>query len=112
MTNTDTHEVQHQSVPAEASGGSATPTPAQPKRRVEPGFNVAKARYAKGCMAVSCPSDDGYKTRAARLAEYLRGRYSGRERAYIMSPRKAERLAELYAQGRDACYVTGQLYPV
>ena len=62
-------------------------------------------------MAVSCPSADGYKTRAARLAEALRGRYSGRERAYIMSRAKAARLAELYAQGRDACVITRTLDP-
>jgi hypothetical protein len=78
----------------------------------EPAFTVARARYAKGMMAVSCPSNDGWKTRAARLAEHLKGRWTGREKAYILSPRKAQRLQELFDAGRDASAITGELYPV
>ena len=72
---------------------------------------ILPARYAKGQMAARCPSNDGFKTRAARLAEHLRGRYSNREGAYILSPAKARKLQELYAAGRDASAVTGELYP-
>ena len=72
---------------------------------------TSPARYAKGQVAVRCPSSDGYKTRAARLAEHVGGRYSNREYAYIMSPTKAEKLLRLHAEGRDASPITGELYP-
>ena len=75
-------------------------------------FTIWPAKYAKGKMAVSCPSQDGYKTRAARLAEHLNGRYSNREHAYIMSPAKAIKLQDLFDQGRDASAITGKLYEV
>lgn len=71
---------------------------------------VSTARYAKGMMAVRCPSSDGLKSRAACLAVALKGRFSNREHAYIMSPRKAERLAALYADGWDATW-DGALIP-
>lgn len=72
---------------------------------------IVDARYARDQKAVRCESIDGFKTRAARLCEHLNGRYSGREKAYIMSPRKAERLMVLYAAGRDASCITGKLDP-
>ena len=68
------------------------------------GFTVSKAKYAKGMMAVQCHRVDGYKTRAMMLCDGLNGRYSGRENAYILSPRKAERLKELFEGGWDAHY--------
>lgn len=67
------------------------------------------ARYSKGNVLAKCLSVDGFKTRAARLAEALRGRYTGREKGYVMSPTKAEKLLRLYAEGWDASSVTGQL---
>lgn len=67
------------------------------------------ARYAKQSYAVRCPTPDAYKTRAARLVEALRGRYSGREHAYIMPRSKALKLARLWSNGLDACAVTGKL---
>jgi len=63
---------------------------------------IRPARYAKNQVAISCPSSDGYKTRAARLCEHLNGRYSGRENAYIMSQSKAKRFEELYKLGFSA----------
>ena len=73
-------------------------------------YTIRPARYAKAMMAVSCPSLDGLKTRAARLADALaRGRYTHRERAYIMSRRNAGRFEELYRLGWDASTVTGEL---
>jgi len=77
----------------------------------DPPPEIRPARYAKGQMAARCPSSDGYKTRAGRLAEHLRGRYSNREGAYILSPSKARRLLELFEAGRDASAITGELYP-
>lgn len=75
-------------------------------------FTITPARYAKGKMAVRCPSGNGYKTRAARLAEAIaRGRYTGRERAYIMGPKSAEKFQRLYAEGWDASVFTYELEP-
>lgn len=76
---------------------------------------IGPARYAgrwngKPQMAVKCPSDGtGYKTRADRLCCALNGRYSHREGAYIMSPSKAQKLAALFAAGRDANPFTYEL---
>lgn len=73
-------------------------------------YSISAARYAKGMMAVRCPSTTGMKTRAARLAGAIcRHRYSGREGAYIMSPSQAQRLEALYLQGYDACVITDRI---
>lgn len=75
-----------------------------------PDFSISKARYAKSMMAVRCPSLDGYKTRAARLASKLSNwRYSGREGAYIMSATKAAKFERLFAEGWDALAFNGEL---
>jgi len=69
----------------------------------EPGFTISRARYAKSQMAVKCESDgSGYKTRAMRLCSALNGRWSNREKAYIMSASKAAKFQELFNNGRDA----------
>ena len=66
---------------------------------------VTDALYAKGQKLVRCPKDGtGMKTRAMRLAGALRGRWTHRERGYVMSPRKAERLLKLFAEGWDASF--------
>lgn len=70
---------------------------------------IGAARYAKGMMTARCPSSDCFKSRAGRLAEALRGRFSKREHAYIMSTSKARKLAELYAAGADACSYSGAI---
>lgn len=72
---------------------------------------VRPYRYARGAVAVDCPSPDGIKTRAARLAEHVGGRWVQRARGYVMSPRKAERLLALFESGRDACVITRALLP-
>jgi hypothetical protein len=72
---------------------------------------VRPYRYARGAVAVDCPSPDGMKTRAARLAEHVGGRWVHRAHGYVMSPRKAERLLGLFESGRDACAITGTLLP-
>jgi hypothetical protein len=81
-------------------------------------YTIAWARYAgrwngKPQMAVHCRSDgSGMKTRAMRLiGDGLKGRYSGRENAYIVSPTKAARFERLYAEGWDASFITGALEP-
>lgn len=66
-------------------------------------YSITRARYAKGMMAVRTPSDTGYKTRAAYLAEALaNGRYTGRENAWIMGPNRAALFERFYAAGWNA----------
>lgn len=74
-------------------------------------YTISDARYAKRMKAVRIVSSgDGWKTRADRLAETLaNGRYTHRERAYIMSPRRAAKFEELYAAGWDASFITREL---
>ncbi len=79
-------------------------------------YTIGPAKYAgryagNAQKAIKCPSDGGYKTRAARLAQALKGRYTSRERAYILSATKAEKFEALYAAGYDANPVTHELIP-
>lgn len=65
----------------------------------------------KPSAIVRCPSPDGYKTRAARLAGSIaRGRYSRRHGGYIMSVAASVRFEALYSAGAEACAVTGDIY--
>ena len=73
-------------------------------------ITITPARYVKRQFAVSCPSDSsGFKTRAMRLCDHLKARYSRRERAYIMSGTKVEKLKRLYAAGYDATSISLRL---
>lgn len=77
-----------------------------------PDYIIMPASYSKGKLAVRCPSATGFKTRAGRLAQVIaRGRYTGREGAYIMGPRSAEKFERLYAEGWDACTFSYELEP-
>ncbi|KFL31722.1 hypothetical protein JP75_06515 [Devosia riboflavina] len=79
-------------------------------RPPNPDYSVSPARYAKGMLAVKCPSPNGYKTRAARLiGDGLKCRWSNRERAYIVPPTKLARFEVLFAEGWDASTFTGKL---
>lgn len=52
-----------------------------------------EARYAKNTVAIRCPSDDHFKSRAAVILESVAPksiRYSHRERAYMVSKRTAD----------------------
>lgn len=67
---------------------------------LDPAPIFAKAQYAKGMIAVSCPSNGtGLKTRAASIASALNARWSNREKSYIMSPAKAQKLKTFYDAG-------------
>lgn len=64
---------------------------------------IAPARYAKGKVVMTCPSDgSGYKTRAARLAEAHGGRWVGRSHGYVMAPGSAAKALDLWQRGFDA----------
>ena len=76
-------------------------------------FTIGPARYARGQKAVQVfDSRYGFKGRAARLCDALRGRYTHRERAYIMSPAKADKLRQLYAAGWDANVISLLFYRI
>lgn len=75
-------------------------------------FVITPARYAKGKMKIQCKSvqKSMYKERQHRLAEALaRGRYTGRENAYIVSPNAAKRFLKLWREGWDASSFTYEL---
>jgi hypothetical protein len=65
-------------------------------------FTVSPARYAKGKMIVRAPSTDGYKTQAGRIAEAVGGKYSGREKGYVMAPTRAKLMEHLMDVGAEA----------
>lgn len=70
-------------------------------------YSITPAKYSgrwngKPQMAVSCPSDTMFKSRAARIMCALKARYSHRERAFIVSPTKAAKFERLFAEGWDA----------
>lgn len=65
-------------------------------------YTVRQAHYAAGRFIVQCPSPDGYKTRAARLAEACGGRYVGREHGYNLSAAAVKRFRSCYRLGCDA----------
>lgn len=72
-------------------------------------FHSRPARYAKGMLLVTPASDgSGLKGRVHRLIEFLNGRYTGRERGYIMSAAKVRKLEHLVSEGWNA---TLGLYP-
>lgn len=63
-------------------------------------YNFEDARYAKDCIAVTIPSNDGWKTPAHTIAENVKARYSHREHAYIMRPAQFRRFKYAY---QDIC---------
>lgn len=66
-------------------------------------FTITKARYAKQSIAVRCQSDgSGFMTREMRVVEALNGRWSNREKAYVLAATKEARLRRLIADGYDA----------
>jgi|SRR5476651_337079 len=77
---------------------------------VDNAFKIDPARYAKGKVIVQTPSDTGWKTRAARLADAIaRGNYTNREHGYVMSPSQAEKFQKLFFAGWDASSLTRTL---
>lgn len=93
--------------PVEKVERKAPPVPA------EPGYTIGDARYAKGQKLVkTVPSGTGLKSRAERLiGDGLKGRYTNRERGYVVSPAKAARFEEMYTQGWDASPILRELIP-
>lgn len=64
-------------------------------------YTITPAQYAKNSIAVRCPSDNGFKSRPARVVEALHGRWSNREKAYILAASKEARLRQLIDGGWD-----------
>ncbi len=81
-----------------AAGGGEGALTAEDTSRINAmyAFQSGPARYAKGKVAVAARAAPGelFATPAARIAAEVGGRYSGRERAYIMSPTQYRRMQE------------------
>lgn len=72
-------------------------------RVTTPHYEISAARYAKGKCAIRCvKSGTGFKTRADYLVIALGGRYTHRERSFILSPSAARRFHLLYQEGWNA----------
>ncbi len=66
-------------------------------------YTTAPAKYAKGKVLVRPTRDgSGLKGRAHRLVGYLRGRWTNRERGYVLTASKVAKLARLWTDGYDA----------
>jgi len=63
---------------------------------------IAPARYARGQCALTSDSAGGYKADVSWLAEGQRARWSNRDRAYILSPSKAQRIVRLLEGSKEA----------
>ena len=77
-------------------------------------YTIENARYAKGKKIVRTPGDGtGLKTRAARLAQAkgIGGRWTNREKGYVMSPSAASRFEKLFREGWDANFMNDDLVP-
>ena len=74
-------------------------------------FYVGQARYAKGQMIVRPKGGSGMGGgRVERLCQALKGRWTNREKGYVMSPAKAEKLAHLVVSGKDASLKFDSVY--
>jgi hypothetical protein len=62
---------------------------------------ISPARYAHGQCALSYDSAGGYKTDVSWLAEGQKARWSNRDRAYILSPSKAQRITKLLEGSKE-----------
>jgi hypothetical protein len=70
------------------------------------------ARYAKDKILYIPPESKGFtKNRESRLAEAkgVNGKYTNREKGYIMSKKQAENLKEHLIKGHDAEFISGKI---
>jgi hypothetical protein len=74
-------------------------------------YTITDARYrrAGNYVAVACPSDNDFKSRAARLCCAIGAKYVGRYKAYVMTRKRADRFEKLHADGWDATSCTKRL---
>jgi hypothetical protein len=63
-----------------------------------PEVEISDSRYSNGSKIVRVKSETGYKTKGHDVAEELKGRWSNREKGYIMSPTKALKFQKMMAQ--------------
>jgi len=66
----------------------------------QPAYNFDDARYAKNCIAVTIPSNDGWKSPAHVVADGVKARFSHREHAYIMTQSQFRRFKYAF---QDVC---------
>jgi hypothetical protein len=67
-------------------------------------FRCLRARCARGKCALTLEkiTPDGFKGAGARLAEALNGRWTGRDRGYLLAPSRAALWRALFVAGWDA----------
>lgn len=68
-------------------------------------------RYKAAGVLVRVQADGMFKTRAHRLLDALRARWSHRQGGYILPETKAAKFARLYAAGYDAGYLCRDITP-
>lgn len=73
-------------------------------------YVILPTKNPKGTVHVVCSDVGCSKTRADRLAAYVKGAYSKSTNAYTMSRAKAERFEELIKLGADCHPVTNELF--
>lgn len=78
-----------------------TTTTSNERQARPPSYSITNARYAKKSIAVHCKSDgSGFKTLAMHATESIGGRWSNREKAYILPASKEARLRQLLDEQR------------
>ena len=85
------------------------PIPVVSGRDDQESWTIAPARYAKGMVAFHVKKNvpDGWMGRMSRLCSYF-GRYSHRERSYIMSPTRMHKMLKIHSEGGDYSPITGR----
>lgn len=73
-------------------------------------FTIRPARMAKGMLAVRHESADIYKARGSFLADALKARWTGRDKAYLMTPAKADLWLDLMRKGYTGCSFGDYVY--
>lgn len=63
-------------------------------------YSITPSRYAAESVIIRPVSDDGWMTRAHRLAATF-GRWSGREKGYVVKSTRVIKFEAMYAAGYD-----------
>lgn len=95
--------------PAPEAAPEVTPQ-AAPEGANNGHWSIDAARYAKGKVAIT-PRSDGLKSGAAAIAEALGGKWTDREKAYILPKTKENRFIALSNGGWESSPIMGTLTP-
>ena len=84
---------------------------AVPEHQKNGEWRVEAARYAKGKVAIHVTSPGDFKSGAANLAEALGGKWTSREKAYLLPKTKEDRFTSMVVGGWNANPVSRDLTP-